>query len=109
MHTNATVVVSGSTATLTLEGKTMQVSILNADPSVVFTTLDPVPYTTDPPLPNGAVNQPNPGVTVLAITLAPGSYNLQVLFNPQWDGMSASDFKTPSFVAIDGWSTTSHP
>jgi len=109
MHTNATVTLNGASATLTLGGKTMQVSILNPASGVVFETLEPVRYSSDPALPTGAVDQPNPGVTVLAISLQPGTYNLQVLFNPQWDGASASDFLTPGFVAIDDWSLTSHP
>lgn len=108
MHTNATVVTNGASATLTLEGKTMQVSILNAAAGVAFGTADPVRYSDDPALPAGMVDQPNPGVTVLTIDLQPGTYSLQVLFNPQWDGMSASDFVTPPSVSIDNWSLTSH-
>jgi hypothetical protein len=104
MHTNATITLNGASATLTLEGKTVQVQILNAASGVQFETLQPVPLVN-----TNVVNQPNPGVSVLAISLQPGSYNLQVLFTPQWPSMSSSDYKTPSFVALDSWSTTSHP
>jgi len=53
--------------------------------------------------------KPNDGVTVLTIELNAGTYTLEVLFNPQWPGMSSSDFKTPSSVPLSQWSTTSHP
>jgi len=108
MHTNATVALNGASATLTLDGLTMDVEILNAASGVVFETLQPVRYPSDPPLPTGMVDQPNPGVTVLAISLNPGTYSIQVLFNPQWPGMSASDFVTPPSVAVDDWTLTSH-
>lgn len=108
MHTNATVTTNGASATLTLDGNTMQVQILDAPAGVVFGTADAVRYSDDPALPPNMVDQPNPGVTVLTIELPAGSYNLQVLFNPQWPNMQASDFKTPAMVAIDQWSLTSH-
>ncbi|KIO21389.1 hypothetical protein M407DRAFT_245483 [Tulasnella calospora MUT 4182] len=108
MHTNATVTTSGASATLTLDGNTMQVQILDPPAGVVFGTAEAVRYADDPALPAGMTDQPNPGVTVLTIELPAGSYNLQVLFNPQWPDMQASDFKTPAMVAIDQWSLTSH-
>jgi len=68
-----------------------------------------VRLSTDPALPDGQTDQENPGVTVLTIMLATGgTYNLQVLFNPQWDGMSADQFKTPAMVAVNDWTLTSH-
>ena len=109
MHTNATVSVDGTTATLKIGDKTLTMSILNAPDGVSMTTGDAVRFDDDPALPDGQVDQPNPGVTVVMISLPAGSYSLQVLFNPQWDGMSSSDFQTPSAVAIDDWSLTSHP
>lgn len=111
MHTNATVALDDAktTATLTLGGQTMQVKLLNPGSGVAFSTKEAVRASTDPALPDGQVDQPNPGVTVLCITLATGgTQSLQVLFNPQWSGMSESDFKTPASVAIDQWSLTSH-
>ena len=110
MHTNATVKVdsSGTSASLTIDGKVVQMQILNAPSGATITTADPVRLSTDPALPSGAVDSPNPGVTVVVIELPAGTYSLQVLFNPQWDGMSASDFVTPPSVAIDSWSLTSH-
>ncbi|KAH8835892.1 chondroitin AC/alginate lyase [Flagelloscypha sp. PMI_526] len=109
MHTNATISVdsSGQTATLTRDGKTMQVQIINPPSGdVKFTVGEAKRLSTDvtPPAPD----QENPGISVLTIELAAGQYSLQVLFNPQWDGMSASDFKTPSAVALDSWTLTSH-
>ncbi|KAH9857976.1 chondroitin AC/alginate lyase [Lenzites betulinus] len=108
MHTNATVTVSGTSATLTIGDQKMQMTILNPPEGVTITTGDAVRFPDDPPLPDGQVDQPNPGVTVVMINLPAGEYSLQVLFNPQWNGMSASDFVTPPSVGIDGWSLTSH-
>jgi len=111
MHTNATVSVSsdGTSATLTLNGQTMTMTLLSPPSGAQISTMQAVRFPTDPSTPAGYPDQPNPGVTVVTISLAAGTYNLQVLFNPQWSGMSSSDFKTPSFVQLDSWSTTSHP
>ena len=109
MHTNATVSVSGTSATLKIGDQTVQMSILNPPSGVTVTTGPAQRFDNDPPLPAGQVDQPNPGVTVVMINLPAGTYSLQVLFNPQWNGMSSSDFQTPSAVAIDDWSLTSHP
>lgn len=108
MHTNATVSVSGTSATLTIDDKKVDLTILNPPEGVTITTGDAVRFSDDPQLPAGQVDQPNPGVTVVMINLPAGSYSLQVLFNPQWDGMSASDFVTPPSVPVDNWSLTSH-
>lgn len=108
MHTNATVSVSGTTATLSLDGQTLTMQILNAPSGASFTTMDAVRLSSDPPLPPGQVDQPNPGVTVVVINLPAGQYSLQVLFNPQWPGMSASDFQNPPNVPLTNWSLTSH-
>ncbi|GJE85790.1 hypothetical protein PsYK624_018690 [Phanerochaete sordida] len=110
MHTNATISVdsAGTTATLTIDDKTMQVTILSPSSGATFVKMDPVRFSDDPPLPANAVDSPNPGVSVLTISLDPGQYTLQVLFNPQWSGMSSSDFVTPPSVALGQWSLTSH-
>ncbi|KAI0778382.1 chondroitin AC/alginate lyase [Trametes elegans] len=108
MHTNATVKVDGTSATLTIGDKNLQMTILNAPNGVQLSTGDAVRFSDDPALPDGQSDQPNPGVTVVMITLPAGEYSLQVLFNPQWEGMSSSDFVTPPSVAIDKWSLTSH-
>ena len=108
MHTNATVTVSGASATLELDSQKMTVTLLNPPPGAAFATSEAVR------VPNSAEpgpqipDQPNPGVTVLTLTLPAGTYTLPVLFNPQWSGMSASDFVTPAVVALDNWSLTSH-
>lgn len=108
MHTNATVAIdsSGTSATLTLDGQTMIVQILNAPSGAVFSQSAAVRFPTDPTPP--VPDQPNPTVTVLIIDLPAGSYTLEVLFNPQWPGMSSSDFVTPPNVALGSWSLTSH-
>jgi hypothetical protein len=110
MHTNATVSVDtgGTSATLTIGDQTLKMAILNAPTGAQITTGPAVRYSDDPALPAGSTDQANPGVTVVSIVLNPGTYNLQVLFNPQWPGMSASSFKTPGLVPIDSWSLTSH-
>ncbi len=106
MHTNATVQTAGTSATLTIGDNTMQVSLLNAPSGASFTQGPAVRFTTDPTPPE--LDQPNTNVTVLIIDLPAGSYSLQVLFNPQWSGMSSSDYVTPPSVALDNWSLTSH-
>jgi len=112
MHTNATVSVSGTTATLQMPGtgNKLIATILNAPSGVQFSTGPPKRYDSDPPLPSGDENQdqPNDGVTVLIIEIPTGTNSIQVLFNPQWPGMGSSDFKTPPNVPIDQWSLTSH-
>ena len=108
MHTNATVNVSGTSATLKIGDQTVQMSILNPPSGVTVTTGPAQRFDDDPPLPAGQVDQPNPGVTVVMINLPAGTYSLQVLFNPQWPGMSSSDFVSPPSVPIDQWTLTSH-
>ncbi|KAF8640814.1 hypothetical protein AX17_000463 [Amanita inopinata Kibby_2008] len=106
MHTNATVSTEGTTATLKIDDKTMKVSMLNPPSGAGFGTSAAVRFPTDPAPP--VPDQDNPGVTVLTIDLPPGTYTLQVLFNPQWSGMSDGDFVTPQSVSLDNWTLTSH-
>ncbi|KAJ7286306.1 chondroitin AC/alginate lyase [Mycena rebaudengoi] len=106
MHTNATIVPdsAGTTATLTLDGQTLTVTMLNPPDGAKFTSSDAVRFDTDPtPL---APDQENPGVKVLIVDLPAGSYTLQMLFNPQWPGNV--NFVTPKSVTLDNWSLTSH-
>lgn len=106
MQTNATIQAEGATATLTLDNQTMKVTIVNPPSGAAFSRSDAVRISTDPAPP--VADQPNPGVSVLIIDLPAGTYTLQVLFDPQWPGMSASDFVTPNSVALDSWTLTSH-
>ncbi|KAH9944214.1 chondroitin AC/alginate lyase [Epithele typhae] len=106
MHTNATVTVNGNSATLTIGDQTMQMTILNAPDGVSLTTGPAVRFSDDPALPQGQVDQPNPGVTVIMISLPAGEHSLQVLFNPQWSGFTS--FQTPPSVPIDSWTLRSH-
>lgn len=107
MHTNATVNVndSGKTATLALAGQTLNMVILSPS-DATFTTSAAVRFPSDPTPP--APDPENPGVTVVIISRPAGTHNIQVLFNPQWSGMSSNDFVTPSSVSLDNWSLTSH-
>ncbi|CAK5274123.1 unnamed protein product [Mycena citricolor] len=104
-HTNATVNVdsSGTSASLSLDGQTMKVQMLNAPNGAQFTTGPAVRFPSDvtPPIPD----QPNPGVTVLMISLPAGTYSLQVLFSPQASG---ANLVTPPSVGLDQWTLTSH-
>ena len=106
MHTNATIEADGTSATLTHNGQTMKVTILSPPEGAGFSSSPAERFTSDPTPPEA--DQPNPGVTVLTISLPEGSHTLQVLFNPQWPGLSESDFVTPPTVALDDWSLTSH-
>ena len=109
-HSNATIETSGTTATLSLNGKTLQASILNPT-GLSFSTMEAVPMAQDPPIPTGeyAENPSNDGVTVLVIeTTQGGDFSLQVLLNPQWEGMDSSAFVSPPNIPIEQWSVTSH-
>ncbi|PCH33933.1 hypothetical protein WOLCODRAFT_135402 [Wolfiporia cocos MD-104 SS10] len=110
MHTNASVEIdtAGTTATLQIGNERMEVKILSPTSGATFTTMNATRLPTDPPLPAGQADLPNTGVTVLAIELEAGTHSLQVLFNPQWSDMSASDFVTPPSVAVKDWTLTSH-
>jgi hypothetical protein len=114
-HTNASVTADGTTATLAYpNGKQLQASIINAPSGVSFSTMAAEPMSQDPPAPTPTGDQldgnpSNEGVTVLVInTDQGGDFTLQVLLNPQWEGMAASDFLSPPNVAIQDWSVTSH-
>ena len=110
MHTNATVSVdsSGTKATLTIGDNTLIMQVLSPTSGIQIATGPTERLPNDPPLPQGEVDSPNPGVTVVSISLPAGTYNLQVLFNPQWPDMQASDYVTPPSVSLDNWDLTSH-
>jgi len=110
MHTNATVSLSNGdrTATLALGGQTLIATILDSAPSLSFATSAATRLSGSGSPPSGETDLPNPGVTVLTVDIPTGSTTLQVLFNPQWSGLSASDYVTPSSVALSSWSLTSH-
>ncbi|KAJ7473453.1 heparinase II/III family protein [Mycena latifolia] len=104
MHTNATVSLDGTSAALALDGQTMKVTMLNPPDGAVFNTSDAKRFDSDPTPPEA--DQDNPGVTVLIISLPAGTYNLQVLFNPQWPGDVT--YVTPPSVTLDQWTLRSH-
>ncbi|KAL5534002.1 hypothetical protein ACEPAG_462 [Sanghuangporus baumii] len=108
MHTNASVQIDGTQITLTLDGQTLIMQVLNAPSGINISTAEAERTSLDPALPPGQVDQPNPGVTVVTMDLPAGSYTLEVLFNPQWSGMTSSDFVSPSSVGLSDWSLTSH-
>ncbi|GAA95916.1 uncharacterized protein L969DRAFT_161862 [Mixia osmundae IAM 14324] len=106
-HTNATISISsdGKTASLSLDGQTLQAIIQSPD-AAQWSTVQPVRLASDPALPAGGDDLPNPGVTVLAINLPAGTYTIETVFNPQWPGVSS--YSTPPSVDISQWSLTSH-
>lgn len=109
IQTNATISYSSDsrTATMTLGGQTLQASILDSSANLTFVTL-PANRTSNAPQLSEGYDLPNPGVSVLAINFPAGDSTIEVLFNPQWSGLSASDYKTPASVPLASWSTTSH-
>lgn len=108
MHTNASVSINGNQVTLQLDGQTLIMEVLNAPSGLSIGTASAQRTDADPPLPAGQSDQENPGVTVVTMDLPAGQYTLEVLFNPQWPGMSSSDFVSPASVALSDWSLTSH-
>lgn len=105
MHTNATITIdSPTTATLKRDGKTMSVSIISPASGATFAKSDAKRFASDPTPP--VPDQNNSPVQVLIVNMKAGTYNLQVLFNPQWaDG---TQFITPKNVKLANWSLTSH-
>ncbi|KAK1224081.1 hypothetical protein PQX77_008411 [Marasmius sp. AFHP31] len=101
MHTNATISIDGSTATLSLDGKEMKVVLVEPQ-GVSWNRSDAVRMSGNPP----AADQPNPGVSVLFAEVGQGTQRVQVLFNPTWD--DGTQLKTPPSVALNDWSLTSH-
>lgn len=106
IQTNATIATNGATATLTIDDKTMEVSIQNPPSGAQFSQSSATRLSSDITPPEA--DQANPGVSILIIDLPAGQYTLEVLFNPQWPGMKSSDFVTPPSVPLDSWSLTSH-
>lgn len=111
-HTNATVsITNDTTATLTLGGQTMIAQILSGPSDAKFSTMAAQSLPQDPARPTGQYDTDlqHPGVTVLVIdSTAGGTFSTQVLFTPQWSGLSAANYVTPKSVAVDSWSLTSH-
>lgn len=106
-HTNATITPgSGGTAVLELHGKKLTATILSPQ-GASFTSVPAARLAGTELAP--AVDQENPGVSVLTIALAApaGAQTISVLLVPQWDG--GAQLETPSVVALDSWSLTSHP
>ncbi|EMD41934.1 hypothetical protein CERSUDRAFT_110490 [Gelatoporia subvermispora B] len=110
MHTNATVTVSsdGTSASLQIGQESLTMQILSPTSGAQFTTGPAKRLSTDPPLPAGQTDLDDGPIVVVMINLPAGQYSLQVLFNPQWSGMSSSDFVTPPSVPLSSWTLTSH-
>jgi hypothetical protein len=109
LHTNATVNVdsSGTSATFTIGNETMTMQILNPASGMKINTGPDQRLASDvtPPEPD----QPNNTTLVTIDGMPGGTYQIEVLFTPQWPGVSTSEYVTPSSVALDNWSLTSHP
>jgi hypothetical protein len=109
VQTNGTITInsSGTTATLTIEDKKMQVQILSGPSGAKFQDLPSSRTAKAPQLLAGTVDQDNSPARVLAIDIPAGTTNLQVLWTPQW---SDTSFKavTPPNVALADWGLSSH-
>jgi hypothetical protein len=101
MQTNATINAEGTSATLTSpDGKVCKVDIVAGEGT--FSATDPSNISGTKP-----DDQMANGNRVLVINnAAGGSLNVDVLFTPQWPGENS--YVTPSHVALDSWSLTSH-
>lgn len=133
VQTNGTITLSsdGKTATLTQSSitdpnaatglkaslggtKTMKVQILS--PSNAVFTVDGPPSTrvygvAVAPPPGEDADIPNTGMSALQINLGgtqSGAQTVQVVWQPQWDSLSAADQATPNSVPLSQWSLTSH-
>lgn len=109
VQTNGTITIdsSGSTATLTIEDKKMQVQILAGPTGAKFQDLPSTRTANAPQLDAGTTDQDNSPARVLAIDIPAGTTTLQVLWTPQW---SDQNFKavTPPSVALADWGLKSH-
>ena len=109
IQTNGTITIdsSGTTATLTIENKTMQVQILSGPSGAKFQNLPSSRTANAPQLLSGTVDQDNSPASVLAIDIPTGTTTLQVLWTPQWADKSFSPV-TPPNVALANWGLNSH-
>ncbi|EEC00053.1 hypothetical protein MPER_00092, partial [Moniliophthora perniciosa FA553] len=103
MHTNATISINGTTATLSLDGKEMKVVLLSPS-GVTWTQSEAKRMSGDvtPPAPD----QENPGVSVLIAEVPQGTQTVEVVFNPSWgDGV---ELKNPPSIPLDSWGLKTH-
>lgn len=109
VQTNGTITIdsSGTTATLTIEDKKMQVQILSGPTGAKFQDLPPTRTANAPPLDPGSTDQDNTPVRVLAIDIPAGTTTLQVLWTPQWSDQNFKAVQPPS-VALASWALDSH-
>ncbi len=101
MQTNATITAEGTSATLASpDGKTCKVDIVSGEGT--FSVMQPTHLSGTAP----ADEMPNDNSVLVINNAAGGSLNVDVLFTPQWPG--ENNYVTPSHVALDSWSLTSH-
>jgi hypothetical protein len=79
---------------------------LQSPPTASFHVLQPVRLGTDPVLPEGATDDPNIGVTVLAIDIPAATQTVAVMFSPQ-QSTDQTD-KYPTVVPLKDWTLSSH-
>ena len=126
VQTNASVSISGNTATLTINKivdpnaaigplninipeRTLKIQILSPSGATFNqTSANNRLYGTDPDTGVPVGDPSNDGVTVLSIPLQPGQQTIQTWWQPQWDDLSAADSASPKSVGLDQWSLTSH-
>ena len=109
VQTNGTITIdaSGSTATLTIEDKKMQVQILSGPSGAKFQDLPSSRTANAPQLEPGTTDQDNSPARVLAIDIPAGTTTLQVLWTPQWSDQNFKAVQPPT-VALANWALTSH-
>jgi hypothetical protein len=109
VQTNGTITIdsSGSTATLTIEDKRMQVQILSGPSGAKFQDLPSSRTANAPQLNPGTTDQDNSPTRVLAIDIPAGNTTLQVLWTPQWNDQNFKAVQPPS-VALASWGLASH-
>lgn len=109
VQTNGTITIdsSGSTATLTIEDKKMQVQILSGPSGAKFQDLPSSRTANAPSLVAGTTDQDNSPARVLAIDIPAGTTTLQVLWTPQWNDQNFKAVQPPS-VALASWGLDSH-
>lgn len=130
VHTNATITLSSDKRTATMkiqklkginagfevdgslpQEQTMIAKILEPSGATFDVTTPPQRlYGSDPNTASGELgDQPNPGISVLSISLNGGSdHTLSVVWQPQWAKLSDADTADPKSVPLAQWSLSSH-
>jgi hypothetical protein len=94
-------------ADLELNGKRLDVFI-DAPSDLRFDSQSASGIASNALLPQGAIDMPNPNVTVLSIQIPAGNTTLAVRFVPQWDTRDVGMAAVPPVLALQSWEVRSH-